>query len=253
MDFPTFRDFVIRFTGQSRMIARKYFRTRLDVLSKEDMSPVTIADREIEELFRNEVLRKFPGHGVFGEEFGEIKGSSPYYWVIDPIDGTKSFIHGAPLFCTLIALMKGDEPVFGAIHNPILDDLVLGDGTSAYHNGAKISLRSCTSLSEATLLTTDPLGAEKYREPKGFDNLAKACKLYRTWGDAYGYFLVATGFADIMIDPKMSKWDIMALIPVIKGAGGTITDYYGGDPVKGDSIVVSNPTIHQEILNFLKP
>lgn len=170
---------------------------------------------------------------------------------MDPIDGTKSFIHGVPLFATLIGVMVDGEPVYGAIYNPLLDDLIVGDNNVALWNGVATRMRPCDSLQQATLLTTDILNVDKYRNIHDFMALAGQCRILRTWGDAYGYCLLATGRADIMVDPIMSRWDLAALIPVIRGAGGTITDYYGGNPATGDSIVACGKNLHDEVIACL--
>lgn len=190
-------------------------------------------------------------HGIIGEEFGNENSDAEYVWVLDPIDGTKSFIFGALSFGTLIALLKNKKPIVGVINHPILTDFLIGDNQSCWLNQKKVHIRKCELLSQATLLTTDHLNIAKYQNQNGFDNLVQQVKLYRNWGDCYGYYLLATGYADIMIDPIMSVWDSLALIPIINGAGGMITDYQGNDPVKGSSIVASNASIHNDVIRIL--
>ena len=142
----------------------------------------------------------------------------------DPIDGTKSFICGTVTFGTLIALLKNGEPILGTINQPILGEFLIGDNVTCKINGYDTTVRNCEKLSDAVLLTTDHMNIKKYQDINKFNTLLDKVKLYRNWGDCYGYYLLATGYADIMIDPIMNVWDIMALIPVIKGAGGIITD-----------------------------
>jgi myo-inositol-1(or 4)-monophosphatase len=221
------------------------------VESKLDSSPVTIADKLAEEKMRKLINREFPDHGIIGEEFGKDNSDAEYVWVLDPIDGTKSFISGALTFGTLIALLKKGRPIIGVINHPILNEFLAGDNVSAFVNENKVQIRNCNSISEATLITTDHLNINKYQNKNGFENLISKTKLYRNWGDCYGYYLLATGFADIMIDPIMSVWDSMAIIPIINGAGGMITDYQGNDPIIGNSIVASNKLIHAEVIKFL--
>lgn len=251
MNIKDLTPFLELMSRESSDIIKKHFRTFINVESKSDSSPVTIADKLSEEKMRELINREFPSHGIVGEEFGNENPDAEYVWVLDPIDGTKSFISGALSFGTLIALLKNGKPIIGVINHPILDEFLVGDNVSTFLNGNKVQIRKCNSISEATLLTTDHLNIQKYQNKNGFENLIQKTKLYRNWGDCYGYYLLATGFADIMIDPIMSVWDSMALIPIINGAGGMITDYQGNDPVIGNSIVASNKVIHSEVIKLL--
>ncbi len=232
-------------------IIRSYFRTKITVDSKSDASPVTIADKKAEELMRNEIMKEFPGHGIIGEEFASYNDYAEYKWILDPIDGTVSFICGAISFGTLIGLLRNGEPILGVINHPILNEFLIGDNSSAELNGQKVQVRNCDSLSNAVLLITDYPNIEKYQNINKFHQLIKKVRFVRGWGDCYGYYLVATGFADIKLDPIMNLWDTAALVPIIKGAGGTITDYHGDDPVKGNSIIASSKNIHNEVINIL--
>ncbi len=236
---------------ESGKIIRSYFRSVIDIENKSDFSPVTIADKKAEEKIRELIIKEFPDHGIIGEEFGDYKMDSEYIWVIDPIDGTKSFISGALSFGTLIALLKNGKPIIGVINHPILNEFLIGDNENCFLNDKKVKVKKSSQLSEATLLTTDHLNVIKYQNKYGFEKLINQVKLYRNWGDCYGYYLLATGFVDIMIDPIMSVWDSMALIPIIKGAGGTITDYQGNDAAKGNSIVAAVPELHSMVINIL--
>jgi len=246
-----FREFINHLANVSGKIIRNYFRADINIDNKEDNSPVTIADRKAEEVMREEIMKNFPEHGIIGEEFGNYNESAEFIWTLDPIDGTKSFICGALSFGTLIALLKNGKPVLGAINQPVLNELLIGDNNTAEINGIKTKLRECNNLSKSVLLTTDHLNIGNYQNLNKFEELIKKVKLYRNWGDCYGYYLVATGFADIMIDPIMSVWDSFPLIPIIKGAGGIITDYQGDDPVGGSSIIAASAGIHNEVINIL--
>ena len=250
-ELAEFKNFCNILADASAEVIRKYFRTTVSVESKADNSPVTIADKKAEDVMRELIMKQFPDHGIFGEEFGEIKKDAEYIWVLDPIDGTKSFICGAYSFGTLIGLLRNGQPILGVYNHPILNDFLIGDNQTAEINGESTKVRPCTDLSEAVLLTTDHLNIEKYQNIEKFNKLIKRVKLYRNWGDCYGYYLMATGFADIMIDPIMSPWDLLPIIPIIKGAGGTITDYQGKDPLKGKSAVASSSKIHAEIISLL--
>lgn len=245
MNLEPYRAFLIELAEQSGDFIRPLFANpSLAVEFKADESPVTAADKGAEQLLRSLIAKKFPTHGVIGEEFGNDRPDAEFVWVLDPIDGTKSFITGVPLFGTLIALLHNGQPVLGAIHQPILRQLVIGDNAATTLNDRAIRVRPTARLEDATLLTSDPLNTAKYQNGAAWAALEKRVRLTRTWGDCYGYLLVAAGFADIMCDPIMNPWDIQALIPVVRGAGGVITDWQGGDPVKAESIVAANPALH---------
>lgn len=236
---------------ESGRIIKNHFRKDIAVETKEDNTPVTIADKKAEGLMREMIMKYYPDHGIIGEEFGRHNPDAEYQWVLDPIDGTKSFVCGAVSFGTLIALMKNNEPILGVINQPVLNEFLIGDNEAAILNGDPVKVRQCLSLKNAILLTTDHLNIAKYQNKDKFNNLISSVKLYRNWGDCYGYYLLATGYADIMIDPIMSLWDLMALIPIIRGAGGIITDYHGNDPVHGTSIIAAASDIHDEVIKIL--
>lgn len=250
-DIKQLKDFCKLLADETGKIIRQYYRTKINIETKSDESPVTIADKKSEEKMRELIMKEYPSHGIIGEEFGEYNSNAEHKWILDPIDGTKSFVCGVPLFGTLIALTKNDEPILGVINQPILNEYLIGDNLSAELNGKKMEVRKCSNLSSAILLSSDYLTFGKYRSQAGFENLIRKVKYYRMWGDCYGYYIVATGFADIMIDPVMNVWDLMALIPVIRGAGGKITDYTGGNPVKGNSIIATAGTLHDEVIKIL--
>lgn len=239
--------------AESGRVIRPFFRSKLQIENKTDASPVTIADRKAEEVMRTLINSHYPDHGIIGEEFGEENPDADYVWILDPIDGTKSFICGALSFGTLIGLRYKGEAVLGVFHQPILNELMIGDNNKTTLNGEITRVRECTSLSDAVLLTTDYRQIGKYRNPGGFDTLLDTVKLFRMWGDCYGYYLLSSGFADIMIDPIMHLWDTFALVPIVRGAGGIITDYYGNDPLAGDSTVASAPGIHKSVIAMLNP
>jgi histidinol phosphatase-like enzyme (inositol monophosphatase family) len=254
VDLDPYRAFVSELAAQSGDFIRPFFaQPGLAVEFKEDESPVTQADRGAEELMRAMIAKKFPTHGIKGEEFGDVNGDAEFSWVLDPIDGTKAFASACPLFGTLIALMHRGQPVLGAIHQPVLRQLVIGDGQTTTLNGRPVRLRSCARIEDATLLTSDPLNPAKYQNGAAFAAVANRARLVRTWGDCYGYLLLATGWIDAMCDPIMNPWDIQALIPVVRGAGGIITDWQGQDPVKAVSIVAAGPELHPRLLAALNP
>lgn len=247
------KEFIRHISILSGAIIKKYFRTKIDVNEKQDLSPVTIADKKAEELMREEIMKNFPDHGIIGEEFGTHNENAKYKWILDPIDGTKSFICGTVEFGTLIALTENNRPILGGFNQPILNEFLLGDNRICTLNGEKVSVRNTYDLSNVVLLTTDHKNIKQYQDINKFNKLIDKVKLYRNWGDCYGYYLLATGFADIMIDPIMSIWDLMSLIPIVNGAGGVITDYHGNDAATGNSIIAStSEKLHKEILSILK-
>lgn len=254
MDLSPYRTFMIELARASGdFIAPLYRQPSVAVETKADASPVTLADRGAEELMRQRINAQFPGHGIVGEEFGTERDDAEFVWVLDPIDGTKSFITGVPLWGTLIALLHRGQPVLGCIHQPILGQLMLGDNRETMLNGTPVRCRPTREIAQATLLTSDPLNPAKYQPGSHYDALQARARLVRTWGDCYGYLLVASGWADICVDPIMNPWDIAALVPVIRGAGGAITDWHGGPPYPAQSTIASaTPELHAEVLATLK-
>ena len=229
-------------------------RPDLAVDIKPDRTPVTHADRGAERLMREMIRQKFPSHGVLGEEYGPDRADAEFVWVLDPVDGTKSFITGVPLWVTLIALLYRGEPVLGCIHQPILGQLMVGDSTTTTLNGQTVRCRVTEDLSCCTLLTCDWLTPAQYQDGAAFERLCRSVRLARTWADGYGYLLLASGFADIIVDPIMNPWDIAALVPVVRGAGGIITDWQGGPPYPAASTVATcAPQLHSAVLSMLRP
>ncbi len=252
MDLSPYRSFLTELAAASGDFLRPYFSNPdLKIETKDDATPVTIADRGAEELMRQRIKEKFPTHGIIGEEHGNENEDAEFVWVLDPIDGTKSFITGVPLWGTLIALLHQGQPVLGCINQPILNQLMIGDGATTRLNGAPVHVRSTARLEEATLLTSDPLNIRKVLGTEAETYLSQA-KLIRTWGDCYGYLLVASGQADVMIDPLMCPWDIAALVPIIRGAGGIITDCQGGNPYPAESILAASKELHPQVIAGLK-
>jgi histidinol phosphatase-like enzyme (inositol monophosphatase family) len=249
------REFALELARASGEFIKPYFAGRdLGVERKADGTIVTAADRGAEKLMREMIQAKFPEHGVVGEEFASERANAEYVWVLDPIDGTISFASGVPLFGTLIALKHQGRPVLGIIHQPVLGELVLGDGETTTHNGQMVHCSSTARIDEAKLLATGFKSVEVHQNGPAFFNLVRRCKTVRGWGDCYGYLMVATGRADIMCDPIMNEWDIAALIPVIRGAGGVLTDWQGRDPVGAKSLVAAaTPQLHAATIAALNP
>lgn len=243
-----FAEEIARQAGE-RTIA--YFRGRYETEEKGDGSPVTTADREAEAILRDRIRRAYPADGILGEEYGDDPGTSGRRWILDPIDGTRSFVHGIPLYSVLVALIEGDEPVVGIIHNPATDETAAAaTGCGCRFNGGEARVRGCGRVSDAWLQVTDFVAL--YRAaPHAAGALFSQVGAGRTWADAHGYLLVATARADIMIDPVMHPWDVAALKPIIREAGGTISDLTGNERGLGSScLACGDPRIHREVLSF---
>jgi myo-inositol-1(or 4)-monophosphatase len=253
VDLTPYRSFIEELALKSGDFIRPFFADpALVVEIKSDATPVTLADRGAEELLRGMIAARFPDHGILGEEYGADRIDAEWVWVLDPVDGTKSFASACPLFGTLIALQHRGVPVLGAIHQPVLHQLLIGDGATTTFNGRPVRCRPTRRLEEATLLTSDPLNPAKYQNGPAWEALSRKAKLVRTWGDCYGYLLLASGWVDIMCDPIMNPWDVAALIPVVRGAGGVITDWQGRSPVGAESILAAaTPELHAEALKVL--
>jgi myo-inositol-1(or 4)-monophosphatase len=252
-DTRTWLEFAHHLAQLSAKVIKPYFRSDIAVDLKDDLSPVTIADRQAEEVMRAAIMRDFPDYGILGEEFGHHQPDAAYQWVLDPIDGTKSFISHSYLFGTLIALVAHGKPMVGVINHPILDDFLAGDGRHAWLNGQPVHVRPCDRIEDALLLNTSHWNVFNHQNGPAFVALSRRVKRYRSWGDCHGYYLLATGGADIMTDPILNVWDLMALIPIVEGAGGRITDWQGRNPIGGSGAVATAGPIHAEVIQLLNP
>jgi inositol-phosphate phosphatase/L-galactose 1-phosphate phosphatase/histidinol-phosphatase len=233
---------------------RPHFRQPLAIDDKPDRSPVTVADREAEAAMRRLIAARFPDHGIIGEEFGREREDAEFVWVLDPIDGTKSFISGVPLFGTLVALARRGHPIIGIIDQPISRERWIGaSGRPTLFTGAPIRCRPCPSLAAATLFATTPdmfAGADS----TPFGRVAEAVKLVRFGADCYAYGLVALGFVDLVIEAGLKAYDFSAMLPVIEGAGGVASDWHGADLTvasDGRVIVAGDRRAHEAALALL--
>ncbi len=231
-----------------------YFRNRaLKVFTKRDLSPVTEADRNAEKKIISIIRSKFPKDGFLGEEFGEKPSKNARRWIIDPIDGTKSFIHGVPLYGVMLGLEVDGEMQLGVIDLPALSETVYAErGYGAYRNVHRLSVSEVDSLSEATLLTSSESYLIESRSKHVLDTLKRDVKLVRMWGDCWGHTLVAAGQADIMVEPKMSPWDAAALMPIIEEAGGKCFDYSGARTIYGKGFITANARLGEMLLQRLQ-
>jgi inositol-phosphate phosphatase / L-galactose 1-phosphate phosphatase / histidinol-phosphatase len=233
---------------------RPYFRQRLAVEDKSDLTPVTAADRAAELAMRRLIESRFPEHGVIGEEFGRVREDAEFVWVLDPIDGTKSFISGVPLFGILIALTRAGQPILGIIDQPISHERWLGAaGRPTTLNGAAIRCRTCPALGAATLFATTP---EMFHGPDAaaFARVSAAVKLVRFGADCYAYGLLAAGFVDLVLEASLKPYDFCAIIPIVEGAGGVATDWRGarlGLTSDGRVLVAGDHDAHEAALALL--
>ena len=237
----------------------KYFRHRdLVVDSKTDDSPVTVADREAEQLVRKMIAEAFPNDTVQGEEFDEQTGTSSYRWIVDPIDGTKSFVCGVALYSTLLALECDGEPVGGVIYIPAGGEMIVAAaGQGSWYRSAddgdwqKASVSSKSDVAEAVFVVSQVDSFEERGAGAAYKRIEKDAWLTRSWGDGYGYLMVATGRADIMIDPICNAWDVAAILPIVREAGGKFTDWKGNATTRGGDGVGTNGLLHVSVLERL--
>lgn len=229
--------FAVEIAREAGKITLKYFNNLSHIDRKADGSVVTVADREAEKFLREAIETKFPDDAILGEEYGEKAGASGRRWILDPIDGTYSFVHGVPFYGVLIGVEIEDEPSIGVINIPALNEIVYAaKGLGCCFNDAPTKVSNIDSIEEALLLTTDFDLCEQYGFGGVVNELRKRADKSRTWGDCYGHVLIATGRAEIMLDPVMNIWDCAALLPVIEEAGGTFTDWKGQRTIKGNAI-----------------
>ena len=229
-----------------------WFNAEVAVETKADDTPVTRADREAEQVIRERIGRFFPDHSVLGEEAGEAPGKDPNYkWVIDPIDGTKSFIHGVPMYGVLIGVEVRGRASVGVVYLPATDELIAAaDGLGCTWNGRRARVSDVSRLEEATLNTSSITGA--LNRSDAYETLARTVKINRGWGDCYGYVLVATGRAEVMLDPAINPWDCAPLPPILREAGGRFTTWAGEETIWGPDGVATNGVLHERVLSVLR-
>lgn len=264
VDFSSFVQDLATASGQAIM---PFFRSAIHATDKSSggvFDPVTEADHAAENVMRRMIRDTFPDHGIIGEEFGSENTDAEYVWVLDPIDGTKSFISGMPVWGTLIGLNHNGAPCYGVMHQPFTRELFSGDGQSAswqridakVDTGAptpvkKLTVRSCDGLADATLMTTHPDLLVKGTR-RQFNSVERKVRLSRYGGDCYSYCMLASGCVDLIIESGINAYDIVALIPIVEGAGGVITTWDGGPAAKGGAIVAAgDPRVHEQALEIL--
>ena len=253
-----FTAFIGRLATASGETILPFFRTSLGIDNKStgrDFDPVTEADRAAEAVMRRLIKASFPRHGIVGEEFGNEREDAEYVWVLDPIDGTKSFISGMPVWGSLIALTRKGAPVFGMMHQPFIRERFSGDGGAARYSGPagerKLMVRPCASLSDAALFTTSPrlMNAD---DRAAYGRVESAVRMPRYGGDCYCYCMLAAGHVDLVIETGLKPHDIMALIPIVEGAGGIMTSWEGGSAVKGGRVIAAgDKRVHAAAMELL--
>jgi myo-inositol-1(or 4)-monophosphatase len=254
IDFATFVDQLASVSGDTIL---PFFRTALAIENKQagGFDPVTAADRAAENSMRALIRKSFPDHGIVGEEYGNERSDAEYVWVLDPIDGTKSFITGMVAWGTLIGLMRFGEPVFGMMHQPFTRERFSGDGGAARCRGPsgnrELRVRQCASLGDAILSTTSPL-LMNTADRAAFGRLENAVKLSRYGGDCYAYCMLAAGLIDVIIETEIKPYDIVAVIPIVAGAGGIVTTWENGPAQSGGRVIVAgDKRVHKQALEML--
>jgi len=238
-------EFAVELARGAGEITLRHFRKQPETSTKSDGSYVTIADRQAEEYLRKQIAERFPDDGFLGEEQGESPGRSGRRWIVDPIDGTFAFVHGVPFYGVLIALEIDEELVAGVVNMPALAELVsAAKGLGCFFNGEPAKVSATAKLEDALLLATDFSACAA-------ESLQARAKTSRTWGDCYGYVLVATGRADVMLDPVMNLWDCAPLLPIMEEARGTFTDWRGVRTADGGNAIATNGILFDEVMNLL--
>ena len=255
VEFSSFVDQLASVSGETIL---PFFRTALAIENKMPggFDPVTAADRAAEDKMRATIRNNFPEHGILGEEYGAENADAEYVWVLDPIDGTKSFITGMVAWGTLIGLMRFGEPVFGMMHQPFTREKFSGDGGAAHYRGPAgnrdLRVRDCASLDDAIMSTTSPLLMNK-SDRAAFGRLENAVKLSRYGGDCYAYCMLAAGLIDLVIETEIKPYDIVAVIPIVTGAGGIVTTWENGPAQAGGRVVVAGDSrVHAAAMEMLK-
>jgi inositol-phosphate phosphatase/L-galactose 1-phosphate phosphatase/histidinol-phosphatase len=250
-----FISFSNHLADESAKIIKQYFRKKISVSDKEDQSPVTIADKNTELKIRELIEIKYPNHGILGEEFEIKNANSEFTWVIDPIDGTRSFIAGSKDFGTLIALLHNKKPIIGIINCPAHEERWVGvEGQKTKMNNQEVKTSNIEILEKSYLSSTGLYMFKNDNFKKGFDKIIKKTRYHRFGGDCYNYGMVASGFIDIVIEDTLKVHDYMALVPVIEGAGGKLTDKFGESinlKSNGSIVVSANEKLHTQLIDII--
>ncbi|HWS99619.1 MAG TPA: histidinol-phosphatase [Pyrinomonadaceae bacterium] len=242
-------EFAVGLAHEAGEITLKYFRGAHGAELKTDGSFVTAADREAEAHIRARLAEKFPDDAVVGEEAGESEGTSGRQWIVDPIDGTYSFVHGVPLYGVMLGLEVEGEMAVGVVNLPAMGERVsAARGLGCHWNNQRARVSETAQLDGALLLSTDFGLCERYGKGAACEKLERVAGARRTWGDCYGHVLVATGRADVMLDPVMNVWDCAALLPIIEEAGGHFTDWRGRRTIRGGDAISTNARLFDQVM-----
>ncbi len=247
-------DFAVETAYLAGRLTLAHFQTGIRAESKADNSPVTVADRKSEEFIRARIEKKFPHHAILGEEFGaQGTDAATHKWFIDPIDGTKSFLHGVPLYAVLIGLEVSGKSEVGVAYFPALDEMLYGaTGAGCWWNGRRACVSQVSQLKDA-LVTFSGIASFKERgRTAEWERLQTACAIRRGWGDAYGYLLVATGRAELMLDPIMNAWDCAPFPPILREAGGFFGDWNGNETIYANEAIGTTQKLLPEVLRVIK-
>jgi histidinol phosphatase-like enzyme (inositol monophosphatase family) len=251
VDVRPFLDFATDAAWRAGRSTLAHYQTGVSVERKPDRSLVTAADRAAENLLRTIIAARYPDHAIVGEEFGGDRRDATYRWIIDPIDGTNTFVRGVPFYGVLLALEVDGVPVVGVSYFPALDEMIAAaSGLGCRWNGCAARVSGVTRLDEACVAYTD-IRDLRARLGAGWDAIEAGSAIQRGWGDCYGHCLVATGRADVMLDPRMNPWDCAALIPILQEAGGRFTDWRGSVTISGGDAVSTNGALHEAVLEQL--
>ena len=240
-------------------VIRPYFRQRIEITNKAReglFDPVTEADRAAERMLRAMIEERFTDDAILGEEYGAKAGRSGFRWVLDPIDGTRAFIAGQPMWGTLISLEHDGVPILGVLDQPFLGERFIGfEGGAELRTGAVVAplrVRACAALADAVICTTHPMQHFNDEERGHYMRVERATRLSRYGGDCYAYALVAMGFVDLVIETDLKRWDISAIVPIVEGAGGVVTNWQGEKIIDGGAIVAAGDArVHREALALL--
>jgi histidinol phosphatase-like enzyme (inositol monophosphatase family) len=250
--FRELLDFAVDVAARAGKVTLEYFQTQLSIERKADNSVVTVADRRTEQTIRELIRSRFPDHNIIGEEYGEDVSGSDYNWIVDPIDGTQSFVHGVGFYGVLLGLEYRNEAILGVVNCPAVNEMVYAArGEGCYWNGRRARVSPTENLKDALWCASGAEYFEMAGRSSAWTRLNSNTARYRTWGDCYGYVLVATGRADVMVDPIMHVWDCAPLLPIITEAGGRFTDWKGEATIRGGNAVATNGVLHDSVLASL--
>jgi len=252
-ELPYLLEFAQEAAWQAGKLTLSYFGTGVVPELKSDQTPVTIADRQAEQRLRALIEARFPDHAILGEEYGETNPGARFRWILDPIDGTKSFVQGVPLYGVLVGLERDGDPVLGVCYFPALGEMAAAArGHGCTLNGRRAQVSPVSSIHEAVFVQSDVRSFEAHNRGRVWEEMHRLVRITRSWGDCYGHVLVATGRAEIMLDPVMNVWDCAALLPILQEAGGTFTDWQGHATIHGGDAISTNGLLFEPVMTIIR-